>query len=429
LIKKISNYYRSHGARQTLSRVFRRLSEVIEVPERPEDKPLKLTGMYPPEALPIPVKRVKNSSSRPRLTLVLPTVTQEQLYAGAWTALKIFWESAKKHEFRTRIISATSPYSDEGLKKVDFIGSDEVDSIESWQREDGVPCEVEDDEIFIVTAWWTAYAIREVEKTNQVFYLIQDFEPGFYPWSYRYVMALESYGFDYARIYNTGILYDFFQGQGLLTGGEQIAFEPGIDKGLFYPGDKDSWKRTGKATLLLYGRPEVTRNLFELAVLGLERFFEKYPAYEEKIGEIISVGEKHGSITVGGFKIESLGKLSMDGWARLARDSDIGISLMCSPHPSYPPLEMVASGMVVITSRIYNKDMSRICENFLAAEMNVEDLAEVIRESIDRLDDQSLVRKNAELFLAERDWDGNLKEVIDFIGRTRFGAVVEKSAK
>jgi hypothetical protein len=119
----------------------------------------------------------------------------------------------------------------------------------------------------------------------------------------------------------------------------------------------------------------------------------------------------------------------MDGWARLARDSDIGISLMCSPHPSYPPLEMVASGMVVITSRIYNKDMSRICDNFLAAEMNVEDLAEVIKESIDRLDDQGLVRKNAELFLAERDWDGNLKEVIDFIGRTRFGAVVEKSAK
>jgi hypothetical protein len=206
-------------------------------------------------------------------------------------------------------------------------------------------------------------------------------------------------------------------------------FEPGIDKELFYPVPKEKFQKTGKATILLYGRPEVTRNLFELAVLSIDHFFKNYPDYRDKVGEIISVGEKHGPIDGDGLDIESRGKLPLRDWARLARDSDIGISLMLSPHPSYPPLEMVASGMVVVTNRIYNKDLSKVSGNFIAAEMSVEDIAAAIKNAVERLEDQESIRKNAELFLSRRDWDENLEEVTAFIGRlSRSEAVVETTA-
>ena len=418
-VKKAIYYFRTEGARNTVARSLNRLATVIGSKNdvRPDSppRPVDFSDFFPPEAQPIPINRVRNASKRRRLTLVLPTVNQEHLYAGAWTALKIFWNTAQENNYRVRVISATSPYSSEGLERLDFIGPGEVENIESWQREDDVPCEIEHDELFIVTAWWTAYIIKGLETTNQVFYLIQDFEPGFYSWSYRYILALESYKFKYAKIFNTPILYEFFKEQELLSGENEIFFEPGITKSLFYPVKKARYEKTGKAKILLYGRPAVTRNLFELVILSLEHFFKANPAYKENIGEIISVGEKHDSLTVGGFTIKSLGKLSMTQWACLARESDIGISVMCSPHPSYPPLEMAASGMLVVSNRIYNKDLSKINDNFISSDSNIEDMAEAIKRAIDRLEDQESIRRNAELFLEQRDWDENLKGITEFI--------------
>lgn len=415
LFKNAIRYYRDNGARNTVARSLNRLASVAELKHEEVPQALDISGFFPAEALPLPVRRIENTSGRRRLSLVLPTVNQEHLYAGAWTALKIFWEAGKQNDFRVRIISANSPFSSGGLEKLDFIGPGEVGKIESWQREGGAPCDVEHDEIFIVTAWWTAYVVKELEDTNRIFYLVQDFEPGFYSWSYRYVMALESYKFKYARIFNTPILYDFFKEQKLLSGENEIWFEPGIDTKLFNPSEKTNFEKTGKATILLYGRPEVTRNLFELAILSLDHFLKANPSYREKIGEIISVGEKHASLAVAGFKIESRGKMSMNEWARMARRSDIGISLMCSPHPSYPPLEMAASGMLVVTNRIYNKDLSRISDNFIAADMNIEDIADAVKRAIDRLEDQESIRNGAEVFISQRDWDQNLRETTQFI--------------
>ncbi|GBE57246.1 hypothetical protein BMS3Abin01_00158 [bacterium BMS3Abin01] len=418
-VKKVIYYFRTEGARNTVARGLNKLATVVKSNEdtspRSSPGPVDISDYFPPEAQPIPIRRVRNTGKQRRLTLILPTVNQEHLYAGAWTALKIFWNTAQENDYRVRVISATSPYSSEGLEKLDFIGPGEVLNIESWQREDNVPCEIEHDELFIVTAWWTAYVIKELETTNQVFYLIQDFEPGFYSWSYRYILALESYKFKYAKIFNTSILYEFFKEQDLLSGEREIFFEPGITKSLFYPDEKTRYKDTGKATILLYGRPAVTRNLFELVILSLEHFFKANPAYKEKIGEIISVGEKHDSLVVGGFTIKSLGKLSMTEWARLARESDIGISVMCSPHPSYPPLEMAAAGMLVVTNRIYNKDLAKVNDNFISSDSSIEDMAEAIKRAIDRLEDQETIRRNAELFLEQRDWDENLKGTTEFI--------------
>lgn len=43
----------------------------------------------------------------------------------------------------------------------------------------------------------------------------------------------------------------------------------------------------------------------------------------------------------------------------------VGISLMVSPHPSYPPLEMAAFGMQVITNNYSDKNMN-LYDNIIA---------------------------------------------------------------
>ena len=60
-----------------------------------------------------------------------------------------------------------------------------------------------------------------------------------------------------------------------------------------------------------------------------------------------------------GIVIKSLGKLTIEGYIQHLEKSHIGISLMASPHPSYPPLEMATFGLYTITNKFENKDISK----------------------------------------------------------------------
>ena len=79
--------------------------------------------------------------------------------------------------------------------------------------------------------------------------------------------------------------------------------------------------------------------------------------------------------------MRSIGKLDLDAYAALLRESAIGISLMVSPHPSYPPLEMAHLGMLVLTNRFAAKDLATWHPNITA----VDDIsAEAPGDGIDR---------------------------------------------
>ena len=71
---------------------------------------------------------------------------------------------------------------------------------------------------------------------------------------------------------------------------------------------------------------------------------------------MVSAGKPHADIDLGdGVWLRSVGKLDLTEYATLLRGSAIGISLMISPHPSYPPIEMAHMGMLVLTNRFENE--------------------------------------------------------------------------
>ena len=107
----------------------------------------------------------------------------------------------------------------------------------------------------------------------------------------------------------------------------------------------------------MYGRPGKPRNAFPLIVDGLRAWVER----RDDAGdwEFVSAGQAHEPVDLGrGVRMVSSGKLELDAYADLLRTSAIGISLMASPHPSYPPLEMASLGMLVLTNRFGAKDLS-----------------------------------------------------------------------
>ena len=115
-------------------------------------------------------------------------------------------------------------------------------------------------------------------------------------------------------------------------------------------------------TIVVYGRPGIPRNAFPAIVDGLRAWRAGDPNAAE--WNVISVGEAHPEIDLGGgAMLRSSGKLDLDAYARLLRGSAIGVSLMVSPHPSYPPLEMAHLGMLVLTNGFGAKDLSSWHDN------------------------------------------------------------------
>ena len=62
----------------------------------------------------------------------------------------------------------------------------------------------------------------------------------------------------------------------------------------------------------------------------------------------------------------SAGKLGMEQYGELLLTSAVGLSLMSSPHPSYPPLEMAHFGVRTITNSYTNKNLAASHENIIS---------------------------------------------------------------
>jgi hypothetical protein len=226
----------------------------------------------------------------------------------------------------------------------------------------------------MATAWWTAHLGFEVldwqDRTfgptrggRRLLYLIQDFEPGFYPWSSRHVLAENTYRLSHrtVAVFNTGLLAEHFRRHGFRFN-QAWTLEPRLNP-LLAQVRRENERFVKQRVLLVYGRPSVARNAFEIILAGLRHWATTFP--QARTWQVLSVGESFGEVPLGGgCALKSLEKLPLNDYAELLIRSAVGVSLMWSPHPSYPPLEMAAFGLRVITNVFQGKDLSTLSPQF-----------------------------------------------------------------
>ncbi len=307
-----------------------------------------------------------------RITLLLPGLSEKHTFGGISTALE-FLEGFAPHCPNLRIVVTDESALPKGesarfpgwhirpLHDSDHLGR----SIVLAQDRDTTPLALGPQEVWVATAWWTAHLAASLSQQQAqlwaqaqrpFIYLIQDFEPGFYPWSARYMLANATYtqSSPYVPVFNTRLLHDFFVVQGYPVQGG-LWFNPvlnsGIRQHLMGP-PVDRQKR-----LLVYGRPTVERNAFPLIVMALKALVAQHAVQG---WTFVSAGEPHAPVDLGqGSQLIALGKLSLHDYAQELRQCYAGLSLMVSPHPSYPPLEMAACGMRVVTNHYGPKNLSQ----------------------------------------------------------------------
>ena len=314
-----------------------------------------------------------------RLNLVVPTVDGARTFGGIRTALDLF-EAVGADAAQRRIISvATSgPAPTGGPPGYTEVaaGDDAVTDLQFVRLDHAwAPLTIRLDDVFVATFWTTAELVERIRRwqastfgraPTRSAYVIQDYEPGFYPWSAQSMIASETYRSttDTIAVFNTTILQDYFHDVGVRFERE-FAFEPQIIPTL--RGAMDAPESSRSKTIVVYGRPRTPRNAFPAIVDGLRAWRRADPSAID--WQTVSVGQSHPDVDLGvGEPLRSIGKLDLDGYASLLRESAIGVSLMVSPHPSYPPLEMAHLGLLVLTNRFANKDLSRWHSNIVATD-------------------------------------------------------------
>jgi hypothetical protein len=313
---------------------------------------------------------------RPRLSLVIPSVSPHAAFGGVTTGLDIFLEIGLRTGADLRIVmDEFERRTDRTLvdRRARAIGLD-PDAIEIVSRTDQIPLlTIRRWDVFVCYNWWATLNIRGLideqarhfgGELRPFLYLIQEYEPLFYPFSSAHMLA--RLAFEPERpcwgIFNSQQLHDFFQAQGHRLARSYV-FEPKISPGLRPALARGPTPKVRR--ILVYGRPSIPRNCFSAIESGLKIWAERNPEFAG--WEVVSAGMAHGSVRIApGRTIRSLGKLSLEAYAELLRTTAVGVSLMSSPHPSYPPLEMAHFGIRTVTNRYANKDLGTAHDNILS---------------------------------------------------------------
>ncbi|WP_417725765.1 glycosyltransferase [Salipiger sp.] len=310
-----------------------------------------------------------SGAPEPAYVLMVPTLNPTEIFAGIDTALEIGLGIAARG-MHVRIIATDLPVSSYAasrafvMRRLSGTGAEDRVSLHCGVTSETLPAHRGD--IFLATAWWTAHVAEKLIRRHgfahpRFHYLVQDFEPNFYAWGPEFADAMASYDFDFEPLFNTTLLRDYFAGEGFgFARGETLAFRPSIDIDRYARGKRPERAATAPRKLALYGRPEVPRNMYTTAIEALGRFVEAEGLTPEQI-ELVSVGLRHDPVALpGGLELRSLGKLPWEEYPGFLLGCDLGLSLMFSPHPSHPPIEMAASGMRVVTNHFGPKDLSRL---------------------------------------------------------------------
>jgi hypothetical protein len=314
---------------------------------------------------------VADADAKPRINLVIPNITAAEFFGGHTTGVEVFLalaaalNRAMPVDVRIIVSDATSDTDHAIVARIRERRFPEAPPIAFHNiRASDPSVAVRRNDIFTVFNWWTSLntlpLIRQqcehfAAPVPPLIYLIQEYEP--HMLAFNSAQMLSRDGLDAPErlwgIVNSSNLARYLKRQG--HDAERLfVFEPVINASLRVPRETVAGA-VRKRRIFVYGRPNVPRNCFPALVRGLRLWASTFPAAQD--WEVVSAGTAHKPILLhGDLQMTSLGKLPLDEYRQFLLESSVGVSLMASPHPSYPPLEMAHMGMHTVTNSYLDKD-------------------------------------------------------------------------
>jgi len=344
-----------------------------------------------------PLLSYPSRNARPRLNLLVPTVNPQQIFGGVATAMRLFTElaGALGDEYDRRIVTTDADIEREAYAKLaDYAAAPYVASldqnaralVDANQREGG-RLDLRANDIFIATAWWTAGFAADLERDRARYfggelpfvYLIQDDETYFNGRSSRSALAEATYrhGDRTIAIINSEELFSVMTAKYAFRESYYVPYQ--INERIAASLSTVPRERL----LLVYGRPSVTRNAFELICDALFRWQQRDPIRASR-WRIVFLGEEFPDTLVYPVMNATVGgKASLEDYADYLSRASVGVSIMISPHSSYPPLEMAEAGLKTVTNGFEGKNLHQRFDNIISIDMlDAASLADAIESAV-----------------------------------------------
>lgn len=349
----------------------------------------------------LPLLSYPSRNPRPRLTLLTPTVNPQQTFGGVATALKLYETLFDEigDDFDKRIVVTDADIETRayaalpGYKPVPYAASHDGERaviVDAYEREGG-RLDLRANDMFLATAWWTAEFARALEQDRARYfggarpfiYLIQDDEPNFYGRGSKSCLAEATYlhGEQTIAILNSEELFS------VMT--EKYSFREAycVPYALNERISRLLASVPREAVILVYGRHTVARNAFELICAALFIWQQRDPIRASR-WRIVFLGEDFPGALLYPLQNATVGgKATLEAYADHLNRALVGVSLMISPHPSYPPLEMAEAGLATIANAFPGKDLRRRFDNIVSpTRLDPASLADAVEETVARME-------------------------------------------
>lgn len=357
----------------------------------------------------------------PTLTIVTDNIAPESVFGGLGTAMVIGALAAKRMGARLRLAARHLPPDPAAFghvltaNRIEWEGASDFVYIPlNGDR----PLALGDGDLVLTTSWWTTRSALGSIDSSRILYLLQEDERMFYPFGDERLRCAETLSEPALRtLVNTKMLFDHLVGgPDAIPGLESRSdwFEPAFPA--IPEPDIQKLKRAGKGNFFFYARPSNQRNLYWRGLEVIDGAMRSGVLAAEE-WNFHFVGGKLPDIELpDGVRPIVSSMLPWSDYARLVSEMDLGLCLMDTPHPSYPPLDLAAAGAVVVTNTHGSKQsLENWSHNIIAAPPTVSALIDGLRRGVALSRDIEQRAANSASNNIFRDWDSSLAPVLERI--------------
>ena len=383
--------------------------------EGPPPLPTPPSARRGPNALPA-LGIFEVPAERPRVSMVTDSINEGSLFGGVATALIFTALLAKRSGRRLRIVTRTQAPAAENVAvvfrahgidwtgNIEFVFADIADPDSRIETHEG--------ELFVTTSWWTTRSTRQSVADAQILYILQEDERMFYPFGDEQLACAETLGDrSIAKVINSALLHRHLVEGGVIDE-ETPFFEPSFPERIYFPAPETA--ENGKRNFFFYARPYNARNLYDRGVAVIETAIER-GILDPALWNIHFVGKDLQPVQLaGGVEPILLQNLAWEDYAAFVRSVDLALTLMYTPHPSYPPLDVAACGGIAVTNRFgVKKNLSGYSRSIICVDSELETLVEGLRQGVEQAFDRDGRRQALADSGIGRDWTASFAPVLD----------------
>lgn len=364
-----------------------------------------------------PLTTFSDTAEPHRINVVTDSIGPSSLFGGVGTAIILSALWAKRTQSCLRLITRTERPTTKALSMVLEANGIEFDGPVEFvyaPHSGSTEVAIGRNDLFLATSWWTARCLLNTIPSKQIVYLLQEDERMFYPHGDDHLECSNTLAEPFGKvIVNSKLLHQHLTNHPDSIPGlseRSISFEPAFS----YPQRNLSSPSKEKRKLFFYARPGNPRNLY---VTGLKLINQAVieGIIDPKEWELHLVGNDLEKIVFdGNLEARYHKPMPWNEYSAFLRKMDAGLSLMYTPHPSYPPIDLAAMGIPVLTNKFGVKhDLQTYSKNIITVDLSMPEMLKGFRSLIDLAENPSICEANTKIDNIERNWTTALADVIE----------------